>query len=60
MEKSALQLLQKIYSIRQARKETVAEYVGQLRMLYNRLDAQSQPTAIMLVNWFIAGLRKEF
>ena len=60
LEKTPVQLLQKLYTIKQGSKEYVVEYVGCLRTLYNRLDAQSQPTTQVLVGWFIVGLWKEF
>jgi len=54
------QLLQKLYSIKQDRQESMIEYVRQLHTLYNWLNVQSRPAQVMLVNWFIASLHKDF
>ena len=59
-EKTPVQLLQKLYKMKQAHKEPVDEYAGRLRTLYKRLDEDSKPTRTMLIGWFVAGLRREY
>ena len=59
-EKTPVQLLQKLYKMKQGRKEPVDEYAGRLRTLYKRLDEDSKPTRTMLIGWFVAGLRREY
>lgn len=59
-EKTLVQLLKKLYTLKQEQKEHVVEYAGRLKTLYNRIDATSNLTRAMLVGWFVAGLRKEF
>lgn len=59
-EKTPVQLMQRMYQLKQGRKETVDEFAGRLRTLYNRMDAETKPSATMLIGWFVAGLRKEY
>lgn len=59
-EKTPVQLLQKLYKMKQAHKEPIDEYAGQLCTLYKRLDEDSKPTRTMLIGWFVAGLRIEY
>lgn len=48
-EKTPVQLLQKLYTLKPEWKEPVVEYVERLWMLYNYLDATSKPSHAMLV-----------